>query len=152
LKKIRIGISGRTQDYPAGPGSQIILNICQVTNSPADLNRNGTGLQDSKYDFLIVRDPLPGAVQVDEMKKPGSLGNPTAGDFHRIFGVYRLLPIIALEEPDTLAAADVNGRNNQHEKFLKGDGFVKSPSAALRFNFVVAAYLYVRFTPQFLRA
>ncbi|MCX5911989.1 MAG: hypothetical protein NTV04_08665, partial [Deltaproteobacteria bacterium] len=32
------------------------------------------------------------------------------------------------------------------------DGFVKSPSAALRFNFVVAAYLYVRFTPQFLRA
>jgi hypothetical protein len=32
------------------------------------------------------------------------------------------------------------------------DGFVKSPSAALRFNIVVAAYLYVRFTPQFLRA
>jgi hypothetical protein len=32
------------------------------------------------------------------------------------------------------------------------DGFVKSPSAALRFNFVVAAYLVVRFTPQFLRA
>jgi hypothetical protein len=32
------------------------------------------------------------------------------------------------------------------------DDFVKSPSAALRFNFVVAAYLVVRFTPQFLRA
>jgi hypothetical protein len=32
------------------------------------------------------------------------------------------------------------------------DGFVKSPSAALRFNFVVAAYVVVRFTPQFLRA
>jgi len=32
------------------------------------------------------------------------------------------------------------------------DGFVKSPSAALRFNFVVAAYLSVRFAPQFLRA
>jgi hypothetical protein len=32
------------------------------------------------------------------------------------------------------------------------DGFVKSPSAALRFNFVVAAYLQVRLTPQFLRA
>jgi hypothetical protein len=32
------------------------------------------------------------------------------------------------------------------------DGIVKSPSAALRFNFVVAANLYVRFTPQFLRA
>jgi hypothetical protein len=35
---------------------------------------------------------------------------------------------------------------------LNIDGFVKSPSAALRFNFVVAAYLVVRFTPQFLRA
>jgi hypothetical protein len=34
----------------------------------------------------------------------------------------------------------------------KLDGFVKNPSAALRFNFVVAAYLFVRFTPQFLRA
>jgi hypothetical protein len=34
----------------------------------------------------------------------------------------------------------------------KIDGFVKSPSAALRFNFVVAAHLEVRFTPQFLRA
>jgi len=34
----------------------------------------------------------------------------------------------------------------------KFDGFVKNPSAALRFNFVVAAYLSVRFTPQFLRA
>jgi hypothetical protein len=32
------------------------------------------------------------------------------------------------------------------------DGLVKSPSAALRFNFVVAAYMFVRFTPQFLRA
>jgi hypothetical protein len=32
------------------------------------------------------------------------------------------------------------------------DGFVKSPSAVLRGNFVVAAQLYVRLTPQFLRA
>jgi hypothetical protein len=30
------------------------------------------------------------------------------------------------------------------------DGFVKRSSAALRFNSVVAAYLFVRFTPQFL--
>jgi len=32
------------------------------------------------------------------------------------------------------------------------DGFVKSPSAALRCNFVVAAHLDVRLAPQFLRA
>jgi hypothetical protein len=32
------------------------------------------------------------------------------------------------------------------------DGFVKGPSAALRFNFAVAAHLKVRLTPQFLRA
>jgi hypothetical protein len=32
------------------------------------------------------------------------------------------------------------------------DGSVKSPSAALRFTFVVAAYLLVRLTPQVLRA
>jgi len=32
------------------------------------------------------------------------------------------------------------------------DGFVKSPSAALRCNFVVAAHLSVRLTPQFLSA
>jgi len=32
------------------------------------------------------------------------------------------------------------------------DGFVKSPSAALRFTFVVAAYLVVRLSPQLLRA
>jgi hypothetical protein len=32
------------------------------------------------------------------------------------------------------------------------DGFVKSPSAALRGNFVAAAHLNVRLTPQFLRA
>jgi hypothetical protein len=32
------------------------------------------------------------------------------------------------------------------------DGFVKSPSAALRCNFVIAAYPLVRLTPQFLRA
>jgi hypothetical protein len=35
---------------------------------------------------------------------------------------------------------------------VKIDGFVKSPSAALRFNLVVAAHLEVRLTPQFLRA
>jgi len=35
---------------------------------------------------------------------------------------------------------------------LKIDGLVKSPSAALRCNFVVAAHLEVRLTPQFLRA
>jgi phospholipase/lecithinase/hemolysin len=34
----------------------------------------------------------------------------------------------------------------------KLDGFVKSPSAALRFTFVVATYPQVRLTPQFLRA
>jgi hypothetical protein len=33
-------------------------------------------------------------------------------------------------------------------ELFKGDGFVKSPSAALRFTFVVAAYLIVRLTPQ----
>jgi hypothetical protein len=32
------------------------------------------------------------------------------------------------------------------------DGFTKSPSAALRFNFVAAAHRTLRFTPQFLRA
>jgi hypothetical protein len=32
------------------------------------------------------------------------------------------------------------------------DGLVKSPSAALRFNFVIAAHLLVRLIPQFLRA
>jgi len=32
------------------------------------------------------------------------------------------------------------------------NGFVKSPSAALRFNFVVAAHQKVRRTPQFFRA
>jgi len=35
---------------------------------------------------------------------------------------------------------------------MKFDGLVKSPSAALRGNFVVAAHLYVRLTSQFLRA
>jgi hypothetical protein len=34
----------------------------------------------------------------------------------------------------------------------EADGLVKSPSAALRFNFVVAAHRNVRLTPQFLRA
>jgi hypothetical protein len=38
------------------------------------------------------------------------------------------------------------------EKSVKDSWFPKNPSAALRCNFVVAAYLYVRFTPQFLRA
>jgi hypothetical protein len=32
---------------------------------------------------------------------------------------------------------------------MKDDGFGKSPSAVLRFTFVVAAYPYVRLTPQF---
>jgi hypothetical protein len=32
------------------------------------------------------------------------------------------------------------------------NGLVKSPSAALRFNFVAAPHVQVRLTPQFLRA
>jgi hypothetical protein len=32
------------------------------------------------------------------------------------------------------------------------DDFVKSPSAAFRFTFVVEAHIGVRLTPQFLRA
>ncbi|MCX5907801.1 MAG: hypothetical protein NTY64_11610 [Deltaproteobacteria bacterium] len=32
------------------------------------------------------------------------------------------------------------------------DGFVKSPSAALRFTFIAAAYCQVPLTPQVLRA
>jgi hypothetical protein len=35
---------------------------------------------------------------------------------------------------------------------MKFDGSVKSPSAALPFTFIVAAYLRKGFTPQFLRA
>jgi hypothetical protein len=35
---------------------------------------------------------------------------------------------------------------------MKFDGSVKSPSAALPFTFVVAAFLCICFTPQFLRA
>jgi hypothetical protein len=37
-------------------------------------------------------------------------------------------------------------------KSINFDGFVKSPSAALRFTFVVAAYRQVHFPPQLLRA
>jgi hypothetical protein len=36
--------------------------------------------------------------------------------------------------------------------FLLFNGLAKSPSAALRFNFVIAAHPDVRLTPQFLRA
>jgi hypothetical protein len=38
------------------------------------------------------------------------------------------------------------------KKECKFDDFVKNPSAALRFTFVVAAYLQVRLPPQFLCA
>jgi len=41
--------------------------------------------------------------------------------------------------------------DSQSRKF-NIDGLVKSPFAALRFTFVVAAYQQVRFTPQVLRA
>jgi hypothetical protein len=35
---------------------------------------------------------------------------------------------------------------------MQKSGFLKSPSAALGFNFFVTAHLYVRLTPQFLQA
>ena len=51
----------------------------------------------------------------------------------------------------TRLESSMEGRGTLFRK-RKFDGFVKSPSAALRFTFVVAAYLIVRFTPQVLRA
>jgi len=43
-------------------------------------------------------------------------------------------------------------RSNAFLAKANSDGLVKSPSAAFRCNFVVAAHLSVRLTPQFLRA
>ena len=55
----------------------------------------------------------------------------------------------------TRLESSMEGRGTLFRK-RKFDGFVKSPSvllgAGLRFTFVVAAYLIVRFTPQVLRA
>ena len=65
-----------------------------------------------------------------------------------------MIPIPPLAGPRALEA--LGPYDAAFFKELKCDGLVKSPSvllgAGLRFNFVVAAYLLVRFTPQFLRA
>jgi len=50
------------------------------------------------------------------------------------------------------AAPSAAGRDVLQSMRGEADGLVKSPSAALRFNFVVAAHRNVRLTPQFLRA
>jgi hypothetical protein len=55
-------------------------------------------------------------------------------------------PASRLSEEDLSPAGSSNAERSDP------DGFVKSPSAALRFTFVVAAYQQVRFTPQVLRA
>jgi hypothetical protein len=74
-------------------------------------------LYDTPNAFSIDRTALLRAVKIDEMQKPGSLIRPLLGHRGRVAAENSFLGVVPLLQTYALAAANIDGWENEHDVF-----------------------------------
>jgi hypothetical protein len=78
------------------------------------LARNASGRDNPANAFAALRPASLGAVEIDQMEKGGALLDPPASHGGGIGAEDGFLAVIALPQPNALAATEVDGRKDQH--------------------------------------
>src|SRR4030042_396384 len=99
---------GCAQNHAVDSEREITFNGDEVPDSPAHLYRDGGFPHDRLDRFPVLRNALPGAIQVNQVEEFSPLPDPPISHGHRIFPIHSLSPIITLEEPHALSPPNLN--------------------------------------------
>jgi len=103
---------GGADDDPLDAGLQRLFDGLQVTDAAAKLG----GYEHRAYDFFDDRQVGDfsglGAVEVNQVQAGSTQRLPAEGGIRRVFGENNFAVVVALVKPDTLAAPDVDCRDN----------------------------------------
>ena len=102
------------KDNPVGPGVNISLDGGDRPDAAADLDVNGTMVNNILDQLGMHRQAAKSAVEVDDVDDLRALLVPIIGDGQRVVRVNRFLVRLALRQPDTATAFNVYRRNNFH--------------------------------------
>ncbi len=105
----------RADDHLRDPGFQVAGNRRQRPDAAAGLHRDRNRLGDLTDDFKMARRAGERAVEVDHVQALGSLAGPLPSHRHGILSVNDLLREIPLDQPNHLAALQIDCRNDDYE-------------------------------------
>ena len=114
LEKSRLRHCGGAQNHPAHAAFQIRFDDLHGADAAAHLGLEGGRSEDFFNGREIGGRAGFRALQIHQMDPSGAAGGKVPRHLGGIVVIDGLLGIVALVEPDGLAAVEVNGRKNQH--------------------------------------
>src|SRR5262245_56298834 len=107
-----LGIANRrrAQHHPLRAGRDRLLDLLGVTETPAELHWDVHGRDDAADMLEVDGLSLPRSVEVDDVQPARAAVHPPSCRDDRIVVIARLPLVVALDEPDGLAAPDVDRR------------------------------------------
>ena len=113
VDQIRIMHGGGLDRHFVGAREKKRAHVFHAANAAADLHRHAS-MADTPDDVAVDRVAGLRSVEIDHMQAVGPLLHPLAGNRNGVIGEHRLAVVIALPQPHTAAAADVNRRVDAH--------------------------------------
>ena len=110
----RIEQSARAENYSLDAPAERFGDVILIPQTAAKLTRDAGRLHDAPHTVAVYRMSLARAVEIDQMKKGCSLLAPVPRHGGGIVAEDGFLSIIALPQPHALAAAQIDGRQDQH--------------------------------------
>ena len=110
----RVAQGGGPDHDPFGSRPQHREDGLLVAQASSDLNREGDGVGDAADRLEVAGLPRFGAVEVYDVQEARPFVDPAQRRVDRIGVVGRLARVVALQQPHRLAAADVDGRVEDH--------------------------------------
>ena len=112
--EVRVVDGGGSEDGPVGPGFEGRFDCMEGPQAAAKLEGNIHGAGDAPHYLEVVELSGLGAVEIDDVKPGGALFLPLPGDGHGVGRVGGLAVVVALEEADDAALAQVYGGDYFH--------------------------------------
>ncbi len=110
----RIEQGARAEDDALDAPAERLGDVFFAAQAAAELAGHAGGLHDAAHAVAVDRMALAGAVEIDEVQILGPLFDPATSHGGRIVAEDGFLRVIALPQPHTLAASQIDGRQDQH--------------------------------------
>ena len=125
MQKARVFDGSRANDHVGNAVVEVAFDRVEVTNAPANLNRDlvTDGVDDGLDDGLVFWLAGDCTVQVNQMQATGTLFEPGCCHGNRVFGKDRGIVHVALSKSDTASVFEVNRGYEQHVYLVSNESW-----------------------------